>query len=292
MRELGEEHAPDERAAEQLGRRLVPERGLGAAGVRRARHRAAVGRSSSSACGSTRTTPSPPGGHTSPSSAQRADHAQRAARSTRCASTAAGTDLTVGLLPESRWLGSESRPLRRPPLRREHADRGGLHDSGLPPHRGRRPLDAAAAALRQRSCGGSSCASRTAASSTSGRGRRDVVDGELATRRARAVPRRGRARRRRRRASARPDLCSSTRSSTRTRRATSPTARATPRRSRAASSRARTSSTVHTDLMIGGPEVDVDACCSDGTVVPLLRDDVWQLDRTRRRGSVQPPLGV
>ena len=36
-------HAPDERAAEQLDRRLVPERGLGAAGVRRARRRAALG---------------------------------------------------------------------------------------------------------------------------------------------------------------------------------------------------------------------------------------------------------
>ena len=37
-------------------------------------------------------------------------------------------------------------------------------------------------------------------------------------------------------------------------------------------------STVHTDFMIGGPEVDVDATLRDGTVVPLLRNDVWQLD--------------
>jgi aminopeptidase len=37
-------------------------------------------------------------------------------------------------------------------------------------------------------------------------------------------------------------------------------------------------STVHTDFMVGGPEVDVDAVTREGTVVPLLRNDVWQLD--------------
>ncbi|HVN62408.1 MAG TPA: aminopeptidase [Gaiellaceae bacterium] len=35
--------------------------------------------------------------------------------------------------------------------------------------------------------------------------------------------------------------------------------------------------TIHTDFMIGGPEVDVDGLDADGTVTPLLRDDVWQL---------------
>ncbi|MGZ4380896.1 MAG: aminopeptidase [Gaiellaceae bacterium] len=35
--------------------------------------------------------------------------------------------------------------------------------------------------------------------------------------------------------------------------------------------------TIHTDFMIGGPEVDVDGLDADGTVTPLLRGDVWQL---------------
>lgn len=36
-------------------------------------------------------------------------------------------------------------------------------------------------------------------------------------------------------------------------------------------------SAIHTDFMIGGPEVDVDGVLKDGTTVPLLRGNVWQL---------------
>jgi aminopeptidase len=36
-------------------------------------------------------------------------------------------------------------------------------------------------------------------------------------------------------------------------------------------------SSVHTDFMIGGPEVSVDAVTRTGDIVPLLRDNSWQL---------------
>ena len=37
------------------------------------------------------------------------------------------------------------------------------------------------------------------------------------------------------------------------------------------------SSSIHTDFMIGGPEIEVDGIDTGGTVVPLLRDNAWQL---------------
>ena len=36
-------------------------------------------------------------------------------------------------------------------------------------------------------------------------------------------------------------------------------------------------SSVHTDFMVGGPELEVDGVTKDGTSIPILREDTWQL---------------
>jgi aminopeptidase len=37
-------------------------------------------------------------------------------------------------------------------------------------------------------------------------------------------------------------------------------------------------SRIHVDFMVGGPELEVDAILADGTEVPLIRNETWQLD--------------
>jgi leucyl aminopeptidase (aminopeptidase T) len=34
---------------------------------------------------------------------------------------------------------------------------------------------------------------------------------------------------------------------------------------------------IHVDFMVGGPELEVDALLDDGSTVPLVREEAWQL---------------
>ena len=156
-------------------------------------------------------------------------------------STGPGTDLTVGLLPESRWQGVESETADRAPLRREHADGGGLHDTRLASDGRSRPLDSAARPLRPDRARPRGAVRERPHRRRLGRGGRGRDPRPADDRRQRRPARRGRARRRDVTHRRRPGSRSSRRCSTRTRPATSPTGARTRRLSKASPAKASTS---------------------------------------------------
>ena len=133
----------------QLDRRRVPDRRLGRRRSSASPTSSASGRRSRSARGST----SP-----IPVAAWRDHMARLEARAAKLNERrldaihyrGPGTDLTVGLLGHARWMSALVPHGGRDRVRPEHADRGGLHDTRLPPRRGHDPLEPAARARRRR----------------------------------------------------------------------------------------------------------------------------------------------
>ena len=271
-----------QRPDDELDGRAVPERRVGGAGLSRAAGgrgaRPPVARAAAPSAGSTSPTPWPRG-------SERIDDARRPspARLTERRFDAVhfsgpGTDLTVGLLPSTRWLAAEfttvdgKRALPNMPTEEIFT---------TPDPRARRRARARDEAARALGCahGGHPGAVRGRPRGRDRRGpRRGRLrgiaakdDGAARLGEVALVDGDGPHRRRSARSSTR-------RCWTRTRRATSRSATATRSRVEDEADHARVNdSAIHVDFMIGSPEVDVDGIPRDGDRVPVLRGGAWQI---------------